>query len=403
MVARSAPFSNPFRPGAGHFPPYLAGRVREREEFERLLGQSTVLENVVLTGFRGVGKTVLLDTFKPLAMRRGWLWVSNDLSESVSVSEDTMALRLLTDLAVVTSALIVSRVEQQRVGFGAPTDVFEQRLTFEVLRHVFDHTPGLVSDRVRAVLEFVWKIVKPTGGGVIFAYDEAQNLSDEASDGQYPLSLLLDVFQSLQRRGVRFLLVLTGLPTLFPRLVEARTFAERMFRVMLLARLDPSESRDAIVKPTEGARSPVKFGAESVRLIVETSAGHPYFIQYICREAFDTFVSNATASGGHANVPIEAIMRKLDTAFFAGRWARATDRQRDLLHVIALLPNSDDEFTVQEVVARSVGAPVKEFGSSHANQMLVALSAAGLVYKNRHGKYSFAVPLFGQFVLRQVQ
>ena len=77
-----AGLSNPFRPGAGHTPPYLAGRQTEREEFLRLLDQSTVLENMVLTGLRGVGKTVLLDSLKPLATSRGWIWVGADLSES---------------------------------------------------------------------------------------------------------------------------------------------------------------------------------------------------------------------------------------------------------------------------------------------------------------------------------
>ncbi|MFL5899535.1 MAG: hypothetical protein ACJ76D_13955 [Solirubrobacterales bacterium] len=33
------------------------------------------------------------------------------------------------------------------------------------------------------------------------------------------------------------MLALTGLPTLFPKLVEARTFSERMFRVILLDKL----------------------------------------------------------------------------------------------------------------------------------------------------------------------
>ena len=56
-----AQFANPFRPGAGHTPPYLAGRQAERAEFQRLLSQTTILENMVMTGLRGVGKTVLLD------------------------------------------------------------------------------------------------------------------------------------------------------------------------------------------------------------------------------------------------------------------------------------------------------------------------------------------------------
>jgi Fe2+ or Zn2+ uptake regulation protein len=94
------------------------------------------------------------------------------------------------------------------------------------------------------------------------------------------------------------------------------------------------------------------------------------------------------------------IIRKLDKNFFAGRWAKATDRQRDLLSVIAMLDNCDEEFTVQDIViqAKTIANP---FSSSLVNQMLSTLTDAGLIYKNRHGKYSFAVPLLGQFILRQ--
>ena len=77
-------------------PPHLAGRESERQEFERLLDQTTILENPILTGLRGVGKTVLLDTLKPLAISKRWHWVGTDLSESASVSEQALAIRLLT-------------------------------------------------------------------------------------------------------------------------------------------------------------------------------------------------------------------------------------------------------------------------------------------------------------------
>src|SRR4051812_13738928 len=89
-------FKNPFRPGAGHMPPYLAGREQEKNDFERLLKQETILENLVLTGLRGLGKTVLLETFKPLAIQSGWLWAGTDLSESTSITEENLAIRLLT-------------------------------------------------------------------------------------------------------------------------------------------------------------------------------------------------------------------------------------------------------------------------------------------------------------------
>lgn len=400
MIETPAPFVNPFRPGAGHQPPYLAGREGERLEFERLLDQTTILENLVLTGLRGVGKTVLLETFKPLAIAKGWLWVGTDLSESVSVSEQSLALRLLTDLSVVTSGIVVGTGDG--IGFGTEGAVVHT-LDFGALSRIYDSTPGLVADKLKAVLETVAQVVTATQRrGIVFAYDEAQNLADFPARDQYPLSLLLDVFQSVQRKGIPFMLALTGLPTLFPKLVEARTYAERMFRVVALDKLTPDDSRAAILKPIEDQDCPVRFRDDSVVLIIREAGGYPYFIQFICREVYDAFLQQLRADGKTGPVPVDAIIRKLDTDFFAGRWARATDRQRQLMFVIAMLGKNDEEFTVQEVVANSHEVLDKPFSASHVNQILAALCEAGLIYKNRWGKYSWAVPLFDRFILRQV-
>ncbi len=382
-------------------PPYLAGREAETREFARLTAQDPVLENLVLTGLRGVGKTVLLETLKPLAMQSGWLWVGTDLSESASLTEESIALRLLTDLSVATSALVVGRKEFQTIGFHRAASTVEHTLGFQTLQQIYAQTPGLVADKLKRTLELVWLVLdRHQRRGLVFAYDEAQNLADHADREQYPLSLLLDVFQSLQRRDVRFMLALTGLPTLFPKMVEARTFAERMSRVVFLNRLDEQASREAILKPIRDASAPLMLDDESVQTIVRMSAGYPYFIQFICREVYDVFIEKL-AAGQQPRIPVDEITRKLDSDFFAGRWARATDRQRELLTVIARLPNCDAEFTVQEMVEMSKRHLRKGFSSSHANQMLGTLSDAGLVYKNRHGRYSFAVPLMGQFILRQ--
>lgn len=394
-------FKNPFRPGAGHMPPFLAGRQAETKEFRRLLTQDIVLENMVLTGLRGVGKTVLLDTWKPEAIEAQWLWVGTDLSEASSVTEEAITIRLLTDLSVVTSSLVFDTSKHEVPGFAKTTEEVTTYFGFSTLVSLYQATPGLASDKLKQVLQTVWDCMRESAPrGIVFAYDEAQNLSDHAAKEQYPTSLLLDVFQSIQKMGIPFMLILTGLPTLFPKLVEARTYSERMFRVVFLDRLTGDESRAAILRPITSANRPVKFEDESVELIVENSGGYPYFIQFICREAYDAFIQKIGA-GGHPSVPMESIIRKLDTDFFAGRWGRATDRQRDLLFVISKLPNSDGEFTVQEIVVASKDLLEKDFSSSHVNQMLATLGDAGLIYKNRHGKYSFAVPLLGPFIIRQ--
>ena len=163
--------TNPFRPGAGHMPLYLAGREEEKNEFRKLLKQEVILDNLVLTGLRGVGKTVLLDTLKPIAIGENWLWVGTDLTEATSLSEERIVLRLLADLAVVTAGIEIGTKELRRIGFGSAQKVTAQGLSFEILFTVYHSTPGLVSDKLKAILELAWKCINENTNarGLIFA------------------------------------------------------------------------------------------------------------------------------------------------------------------------------------------------------------------------------------------
>jgi len=396
-------FSNPFRPGAGHQPPYLAGRKHERDEFIRLNEQDIILENMVLTGLRGVGKTVLLENLKPIAISSKWLWVGTDLSESTSVSEMSLATRVCADMALRTASLVIDSRSLQPLGFTSAETLAHTTLNFQLLMSIYENTAGLALDKLKAVLEFAWLHISnnTSARGIIFAYDEAQNLADRAGNNEYPLSLLLDCFQSLQRKNLPIMLVLTGLPTLFPKLVDARTYSERMFRVVFLHSLSNEESREAILRPISNAKCPVQLSEEAVDRIVKISGGYPYFIQFICKEVYDSFIQKLD-DGEPASVPEAEITQKLDTDFFAGRWSRATDRQRVLLSVISQLENADSEFSVQEIVDRSKEVLDSPFSPSHVNQMLVTLGNQGLIFKNRYGRYSFAVPMLGGFISRQM-
>ena len=389
---------NPYKAGAGHSPPYLAGRKKEVEQFRKYLQQEEITKNVILTGLRGVGKTVLMDDkYKPEAISAGWVWVGSDFSESAFLSEENLCVRLLTDLSVFSSNLTLSR-PSETFGFNAPS-VVPLAIDFNFLWTTFQATPGLTSDKLKATFEVVWKAANDRGTrGIIFAYDEAQVVSDQKDKDQYPLAVLLETFQSLQRKGARLLLLLTGLPTLFPRLVESRTYAERMFDVQEIGRITKDASRDAILKPLD--KNAWIFSNPAVETIINTADGYPYFIQFICRQAFDWKMANP----GDGPIPIKPIVDQLDTNFFGGRWETLTDRQRDLLYCIAKCPTADEEFTVSEIVAASKSvddsSDVKPFVAGDVSQVLPRLIDKGLIYKNRHGKYSFAVPLFSRFINR---
>jgi hypothetical protein len=398
-----AALQNPFRPGAGHKPPYLAGRTAEQDDLRGLLKQRTVMTNLVLTGLRGVGKTVLLEAFKPIALSGDWLWCGNDMSEEASISEDAMVIRILADIALITSAMVVREIKQLELGFARTERVIREPLTYELLVDHFAKTPGLKSDKLKNTLEFVWSVMPQAAiAGIIFAYDEAQMLADHDPEKQFPLSLLLDVFQSIQRKNVPFMLILSGLPTLPAKLVEARTYSERMFHTIFLNPLNEIDARAAIEIPIVDNKCPIQFSENAVKIIVRESSGYPYFIQFFCKEVFDAWIVKIQA-GEMASVPVQDIVRKLDNDFFHGRWVKTTNRQRELLQVVSLLPNADTEFSPQDVVSASKDALINPFTQSQINQMLTTLAIAGLVYKNRRGRYSLAVPLLAQFIQRQTE
>lgn len=391
---------NPFRPGAGQKPPFLAGRNKEKKEFVKILRSKNCGENFLITGLRGVGKTVLLEELKPIAENENWTWIGSDMSSSSSANESNLANRIIADISAQTSQF---PIEEIKIGFS-PDHKFKFA-DYAFLKNVFETTPGLTIDKLKEVVKISKRILEiyKKANGLIFSYDEAQNLKDLPEKEQYPLSTLLDLFQNLQALNINCRMVLTGLPTLFPQLVEARTYAERMFEVQNLRMLTEDEAREAIIKPIENIKEDIRLTEESIKSIITLSGGYPYFIQYICREVYDVFLQNIKNRGGAGTVPIQSIQAKLDESFFAGRWDKITDRQRELLYVVSNLENAKQEFSVQDIVRNQENHNIKKFTASHINQMLNTLTKNGMVYKNRYGKYSLAIPMLDEFIKRNWQ
>ncbi len=196
------------------------------------------------------------------------------------------------------------------------------------------------------------------------------------------------------------MLVLTGLPTLFPRLNATRTYTERMFDIMTLDKLKEDACREAIIRPIQDKKCPINFAPPTIDIIVEMSGGYPYFIQFICKEVFDAWIVRIE-SKLPISVPQEEILRKLDQRFFSGRWDNASDRQREFMTVAAMLPHAGAEFRPQDVVDLSKEMLPKPFSVSNAGMMLKTLIENDFIFRNRRGRYSFAVPLLDRFILRQ--
>ncbi len=179
-------------------PPYLAGRADEQEEFKDLLKQTVITDNLIITGLRGVGKSVL-ESLKPIARSAGWLWVGDDFTESKGLIEEKIADSIVINLSLALAPIFVHTQVEMPFGFRKPENV-QRALEYSDLRQLYDKTPGLPADKLKGVLRHVGALVASTPfKGIIFAYDEAQNLGDRANESEYPLSIILDVFQSIQK------------------------------------------------------------------------------------------------------------------------------------------------------------------------------------------------------------
>lgn len=70
------PVTNPYTPNAGAEPQAIVGRDDQLASLDILLRRlqaGRTEQSMIVTGLRGVGKTVLLGQFRAKAMRRDWV------------------------------------------------------------------------------------------------------------------------------------------------------------------------------------------------------------------------------------------------------------------------------------------------------------------------------------------
>src|SRR3984893_16843426 len=194
---------NPFRPGMGLEPPYLADRRDQLERFRRYLdGFPDFPRNLRLTGLRGVGKTGLLQRYAETAIERGWVVVSREWSEHLR-DERAFALALVEDCRQAAEqnarsrhlkAAAASAIDRALDLLGS-LSVSLAGITVAVRsrRHQRQPAPAL-EDQLFDAVASACRAVSATGGsGLVFCYDEAHVVHDSVPTLQLPLSTLLAI------------------------------------------------------------------------------------------------------------------------------------------------------------------------------------------------------------------
>ncbi len=343
---------------------------------------------MIITGLRGVGKTVLLNEFRRRAEQRHWIVAKleaggNRPQAAMAAQALNQALRSASGPAErrerLTHALAVFRAFSLKVSpdgalaLGIDVDAARGRADTGELETDFTE---LATDLAQAGADL--------GVGLLILIDEMQDLTGAE------LAAVAAACHETGQRDLPFLVIGAGLPSLPLALTEAKSYAERLFEYIAVGPLGPDAAAEALVVPA--LANGVTWDPDALGLISEAAAGYPYFLQVFGNVVWD-YASHNPISLSDAEVGVIAAHHELDIGFYGSRWERATPAQQTYLGALA---EGGDAPSATATVAERLGRRPSDV--SVARDQLIK---KGLLFAPDRGHIAFTVPGMAEFVVRQ--
>ena len=392
------PVRNPYAPGAGQRPPELAGRDAELSAFDVVLeriAHGRPERSLVLTGLRGVGKTVLLNQLRSAAISRGWGTGKIEARPEQSLRRPVssalhMALRELgprhPDQESITEVLGVLKAFAQRV---QPADAKVRdrwQAGIDVPAATGRADSGDMEIDLVELLSDAAGVAADIGSGIALFIDEMQDVQPD------DVSAICAACHELSQQGAPLIVVGAGLPHLPAVLSASKSYSERLFRYLRIDRLERDAADRALLAPAE--REGVQFEQGALDALYAAADGYPYFVQAYGKVTWDVAASSPITV---ADVAMAAPVAEAELAvgFFGSRYDRATPAEREYMHAMAELGGPGGATVATSEVAVALGR--KPASLSPARDSLIK---KGLVFSAERGQIAFTVPHFGRYLLR---
>jgi hypothetical protein len=395
------PVRNPYAPGAGQRPPELAGRDRQLTQFEVTLQRVAAgrpERSMVLSGLRGVGKTVLLNALRGLAVQRAWgtgkLEARPELSMRLPLAQAVHAAvrevahrhrdpdRVDAVAGVLKSFALRTSVSDRKGVRWQPGSAIEVPAT----RGRAD-SGDLELDLVELFTD-VADLARDLAVGIAVFVDEMQDLA--ASE----LAALCGACHEISQQGAPLLVVGAGLPHLPVTLAASKSYAERLFHYVVVDRLPQELSDRALLVPA--AAEGVDFEPEALDELYALTDGYPYFVQAYGKVTWDSAPASPIRVADVREAAPEA-EGELAVGFFGARYDRATPAERDYMRTMAdLAVHTDDGAVSTADIARELARRPQSLSPARDG-----LIKKGLVYSSERGTVAFTVPHFGRFLRQQ--
>ena len=274
---------NPYRPGAGLMPTYLAGRQSDIAEMENLfeaLCLNIPTQSVIFSGLRGVGKTVLINKLQEIAEEKGIFCKHIEVEErndfiSQIASCSQAFLRKISTVEKFKSLIQkpLDAVKALVVSFDPDNKVFSLSLQEKEL-----YTSTNLVQSLTDVFTTLGETAAKTNSPICFFIDEIQYMKKEE------LSALIAALHRANQLGYPVMLVGAGLPKIYSMLSEVKSYSERLFNYKEIGSLDMDQCRDAICKPAK--KLDVSYDEAAVEKIIDITKGYPFFVQQLCQIVF---------------------------------------------------------------------------------------------------------------------
>lgn len=388
------PLNNPFSPGAGAPPPELVGRDAVLRQARVLLGRLAVgrpEKSVLLTGLRGVGKTVLLNEVERIADEQGFhaLMIEAKEDQPLGLLLVPQLRQLLYELDRVKGAGNLARkalgVLRSFVS-GLRVKVGEVDFGIDIEPEKGAADSGDFGTDLTNLFVAIGEAARERGTVVVLLLDEIQYIDENE------FAALIRAMHRLQQRQLPCGTVGAGLPTVPGLAGDAKSYAERLFDYPDIGPLAREDAFKALRDPT--AEVGVLFEPDALEEVFVHTKGYPYFIQEWGYQSWNT-ADEPVISRDTVREATSSIVRRLDQNFFRVRYDRLTNAEKRTLRAMAEL--GEGPYRVSDIASK-----LNYKGSASLSPARKSLIRKGMIYSPSHGDLAFTVPLFDQFMKRAI-
>jgi hypothetical protein len=355
---------------------------------------------MVLSGLRGVGKTVLLNSLRSLAVKRAW-------GTGKIEARPDQSLRL--PLAQAVNAAVREGAHRHRdpdkddqvagvlKAFALRTELKDRKARggqsrwqppIDVLAAKGRADSGDLELDLIELFTDVASLAGDLGVGIALFIDEMQDIPVAE------LSAVCGACHEISQQGAPLLVVGAGLPHLPVALAASKSYAERLFRYVVVDRLPRDMADRAWTLPAAGEDA--TYEPKALDELYRLTDGYPYFVQAYGKVTWDVAIDTPIRAEDVQAAAPEA-ESELAVGFFGARYDRATPAERDYMVSMADLGKGTDDLAVSTAdIAKLLNRRPQSLSPARDG-----LIKKGLVFSGERGTVAFTVPHFGKFLRSQ--